>query len=71
MLLNAYADKRALGLPIHTMESFLLHLQTEVNHPQATHQNAVPQDPMEHELHRNHGRAQGAPTEGHSQEGRQ
>jgi hypothetical protein len=71
MLLVADADKRALGLPAHTMESFLLHMQTQVNHPKATHQNSAPQDPMEQELHRNHGRSQGALVEEHSEKDRQ
>jgi hypothetical protein len=71
ILLAADAVRRGKGLEAHTIESFLLHLQTQVSHPHAAHQNASPQDPMEQELHHNHGRSQGAPVEGSSQKGYQ
>ena len=71
ILLAADAVRRGKGLEAHTIESFLLHLQTQVSHPHAAHQNASPQDPMEQELHHNPGHSQGAPVEGHCQQGRQ
>jgi len=71
MLVGADAKRRAHGLPAHTMKSFLRHLHLQVNNPQAAHQNAAPQDPMEHDLHLIPGSSQGAPSEGHCQEGRQ
>jgi hypothetical protein len=71
MIATEDAARRSRGLPPHTMESFLLHLHEQVNIPQAAHQNAAPQDPMEQDLQFGPGRSQGAPAEGHCQEGRQ
>ncbi len=50
MIATTDADRRDRGLPAHTMESFLLHLHELVNKPQAAHQNATPQDPIEQDL---------------------
>jgi hypothetical protein len=71
MIATEDAVRRSRGLPPHTMESFLLHLHEQVNQPQAAHQNAAPQDPMEQDLQVGPGRSQGAPAEGLCQEGRQ
>jgi hypothetical protein len=58
MLVAADAVRRVKGLLAHTVESFLHHLHMQISHPQATHQNAAPQEPMEQDLHRNHCRSQ-------------
>ncbi len=71
MLGAADAARATAGLPAHTMESFLLYLHQQVQIPQAAHQNEAPHDPTEEDLRSAHGRSQGAPTEGHCQEGRQ
>jgi len=71
MLGAADAARVSVGLPAHTMESFLLYLSSQVPFPQAAHQNAAPQDPTEYDLPSAPGRSQGAPAEGHCQEGRQ
>ncbi len=71
MLGVADATKATVGLPVHTMESFLLYLHTQVTIPQAAHQNKAPQDPTEDDLRSAPVRSQGAPIEGHCQEGRQ
>jgi len=63
------AARATMGLPAHTMESFLLYLHQQVTIPQAAHQNAAPQDPMENDLQSAPSRSQGAPSEGHCQEG--
>ena len=42
MLLTTDAVGRGQGLEAHTMESFLLHMQTRFSHPHATHQNVAP-----------------------------
>jgi hypothetical protein len=70
LLATADADRRDRGLPVHTIESFLLYLQEQVQNLQAAHQNSAPQDPMEQDLHRIPGRSQGAPAEGHCPAGR-
>ncbi len=71
MLGDADAARATVGLPAHTMESFLLYLHKQVTIPQAAHQNAAPQDPTEDDLRSAPDRSQGAPAEGHCQEGRQ
>ena len=71
MLVAADADRATVGLPAHTMESFLLYLHKQVTIPQAAHQNEAPQDPTEDDLRSAPDRSQGAPAEGHCQEGRQ
>jgi hypothetical protein len=63
--------KGTLALPPHLMESFLLYLHKQVLNPQAAHQNEAPQDPTEDDLRSAPVRSQGAPAEGHCQEGRQ
>ena len=50
MLGAADAAKATVGLPAHTMESFLLYLHKQVTIPQAAHQNEAPHDPMEDDL---------------------
>ena len=71
MLGAADAARATVGLPAHTMESFLLYLQNQVKTPQAAHQNAAPQDPTEDDLRSAPSRSQGAPAEGHCQMGGQ
>ena len=71
MIATADADRRNRGLPPHTMETYLRHLHEQVNKPQAAHQNAAPQDPMEKDLHLDLGRSQGALAGGLRHEGRQ
>ncbi len=71
MLVGADAERRVHGLPAHAMESFLLHVHLQINNPQAAHQNATPQEPMEHDLQSIPGHSQGDPAKGHCQEGRQ
>ncbi len=71
MLGAADAARATVGLPAHTMESFLLYLHNQVKTPQAAHQNAAPQDPTEDDLRSAPSRSQGAPAEGHCQEGGQ
>ncbi len=50
MLGVADAARATVGLPAHTMESFLLYLHKQVTIPQAAHQNEAPHDPMEDDL---------------------
>jgi len=57
MRAEADAVWRERGLPAHTMESFLHHMRSHVNNPQAAHQNEAPQDNMEHALHLSLGRS--------------
>jgi len=71
MLGAADAARATVGLPAHTMESFLLYLHNQVTTPQAAHQNAAPQDPTEDDLRSAPSRSQGAPAEGHCQMGGQ
>ena len=71
MLGTADAAKGTLGLPPHLMESFLLYLHKQVLNPQAAHQNEAPHDPTEDDLRSAPDRSQGAPAEGHCQEGHQ
>ena len=71
MLGAADAARATVGLPAHTMESFLLYLHSQVPFPQAAHQNAAPQDPTEDDLRSAPSRSQGAPAEGHCQKGGQ
>ena len=42
MLGAADAARATVGIPAHTMESFLLYLHSQVTFPQAAHQNAAP-----------------------------
>ncbi len=71
LLRSSDAERTARGLPAHTLNSFLLHLQEQGNLPQAAHQNEAPQDSMEQDLLTTPGRSQGAPSQGHRQEGKQ
>ncbi len=65
------AARATVGLPAHTMESFLLYLHSHVTTPHAAHQNAAPQDPTEDDLRSAPSRSQGAPAEGHCKKGGQ